>query len=245
MNFLFHHHLAMRDLGSPEAGVGAMLPDLWRMADRKVRAQRLDPSTMEGAQRSEVLRGIDHHLDADLWFHGDAVFAEGERATADALKRSGASAPRLVLFAHVTWEMCLDGALVRALGGDALLVSVREGLASARASGELDRSARLHHWDRDSRPARGDDDRAVFDARMQYIEAELHKGAWVLGYASGEGIAARLSGIRARLGIAPLSPDDHARVAAVAEDLLALAGPFVGRIVEGPRFGRPAGPSLR
>lgn len=245
MNFLFHHHLAVRDLGSPEAGVGAMLPDLWRMADRKVRAQRLDPSALEGAQRSEVLRGIDHHLDADLWFHGDAVFADGERATADAFKRSGASAPRLVLFAHVTWEMCLDGALVRALGGDTLLASMREGLTRARASGELDRSAGLHHWDRGTRPARGDDDRAGFDARMQHIEAELHKGAWVMGYANGDGIAARLSGIRARLGIAPLSPDDHARVAVIAEDLLALGEPFVGRIVEGPRFGHPARPSLR
>src|SRR3954468_14876389 len=40
VNFLLHHHLAARDLGSPEAAVGAMLPDLWRMADRRVRAIR-------------------------------------------------------------------------------------------------------------------------------------------------------------------------------------------------------------
>src|SRR5262245_14457660 len=38
VNFVLHHHLAARDLGSPAAGAGAMLPDLWRMADRRVRA---------------------------------------------------------------------------------------------------------------------------------------------------------------------------------------------------------------
>ena len=40
MNFLLHRHLAARALASSEAGHGAMLPDLWRMADRRVRADR-------------------------------------------------------------------------------------------------------------------------------------------------------------------------------------------------------------
>jgi len=35
VNFLLHHHLAFLELGRPEAAAGAMLPDVWRMADRR------------------------------------------------------------------------------------------------------------------------------------------------------------------------------------------------------------------
>ena len=33
MNFLLHRHLATEALASSGAGVGAMLPDLWRLVD--------------------------------------------------------------------------------------------------------------------------------------------------------------------------------------------------------------------
>ena len=46
-----------------------MLPDLWRMADRRVRAtRRTPPITPASPELEAVLSGIDHHLDIDRWF---------------------------------------------------------------------------------------------------------------------------------------------------------------------------------
>lgn len=120
MNFLMHRHLAFVAHGTDLAGAGAMLPDLWRMADRRVRTAPKDAAWELAGEADEatreVMRGIDHHLDADDWFHDASVFREGERATAAALRGAQVAAKKLVLFAHPLWEMCLDGALVRRLG---------------------------------------------------------------------------------------------------------------------------------
>src|SRR5512132_2779549 len=114
VNFLLHHHLALRDLGAPDAAVGAMLPDLWRMADRRVRPAvgELPPSDSnnEASALPRVLAGIAHHVAADRWFHRDPVFLDGEQLTAARLRSVAADAPRIGLFAHVLWELCLDGA---------------------------------------------------------------------------------------------------------------------------------------
>jgi hypothetical protein len=232
LNFVFHHHLAARDLGSPAAGAGAMLPDLWRMADRRVRARSLgaSPSTVEAStvEASEVLAGIEHHLAVDRWFHGDAVFLDGERAAVERLRGARIAAPRMALFAHVLWEMCLDGALLRVTDAGAVLASLREGIREARA-GAAARAVELHHFARAERTA---EEREAFERRMERILDEVARGPWVEGYRTGEGIAARLAGVRARVGVAPLEGDDLARVAGVAEALLDQAPPSVHRILD-------------
>src|SRR5205085_1200656 len=124
MNFLLHRHLAARDLGSPSAAHGAMLPDLWRIVDRRVRATEAEPRRDAiagvraggGDRLAEVMAGIAHHLEADRWFHASAVFSVGERATAARFREAGFFAPRMGLLGHVAWELLLDGALVRRLG---------------------------------------------------------------------------------------------------------------------------------
>src|SRR5687768_1786649 len=63
MNFLLHRRLALDELGSRPAAVGAMLPDLWRMADRRVRAR--EEVSFSEASLSELERGVAHHLEAD------------------------------------------------------------------------------------------------------------------------------------------------------------------------------------
>src|SRR5262245_409437 len=116
-----------------------MLPDLWRMADRRVRPHR-DP--LAAAERdagpkepsdpkdlADVLSGIAHHVRIDRWFHQTDVFTRGERFAADRLRAARVAAPRLPLFAHVLWEMCLDGALVRSVGLAPVLAALREGFA--------------------------------------------------------------------------------------------------------------------
>jgi hypothetical protein len=230
VNFLLHHHLAIRDLGAPAAGAGAMLPDLWRMADRRVFARDVDPQDEPKAVR-EALDGIVHHEDADRWFHEAPVFAEGERATRDALRTT--HAPRIGLFAHIAWELCLDGALVRRVGLAEVLDAIRAALQAIRDA--HDRAADLHHFARVDRTA---DDRAAFDARMKLIFDELSRGPWIAGYADGEGVAARLERVRARLRFPAF--EDRSAIAAALDTLCARADEAVATIVTAPRFAAPA-----
>jgi hypothetical protein len=221
MNFLLHHHLALRDLGSRAAAAGAMLPDLWRIADRRVRATDLgraphDAQSDRSDALADVLNGIAHHLVADHWFHADPVFLDGERATAAAFRDAALGVPRLGLFAHITWELCLDGALVRAEGA-ALADSVQRSLEDASREGAADRAAAIHHFDR---VARTSEETRAFAERMTRIATELGRGAWIDGYAHGAGIADRIDGVRRRVGFAAMSPEECARLAAVADRLL-------------------------
>jgi len=229
VNFLLHRHLAARDLGTA-AGAGAMLPDLWRMADRRVRPA---PGRAAEPGGDAVLLGIAHHVEADRWFHGDAVFTEGEREAAELLRAARLSAPRSTMFAHVLWELCLDGALLRREGLPGVLASLRAGLAEARAGADA-RAADLHHFGRVTRtPA----ERDAFDRRLGRILDELARGPWIDGYQTGAGIAARIQGVRAAVGLAPMDHDDAARFAGVADDLLERAPAAVERILaRRPRF---------
>lgn len=229
MNFLLHHHLAIRDLGAPAAGAGAMLPDLWRMADRRVFAQEIAGDREPPAVR-EALDGIVHHAIIDRWFHAAPVFTEGERATREALRPTGA--PRIGLFAHIAWEMCLDGALVRTIGLPTLVGEVREALDAVRGDAH-DRAAELHHFARVERTA---EERATFDARMKLIFDELARGPWIAGYADGTGVAARLERVRARLRFRAFDDRERASVAAALDSLAPRADDALASITSSPRF---------
>jgi hypothetical protein len=228
VNFLLHHHLALRDLGAPEAAVGAMLPDLWRMADRRVRpapgviTTSEDPGALTG-----VLAGIAHHLAADRWFHHDPVFLDGEQRTAARLRSVAPDAPRIGLFAHILWELCLDGALLDRVGLFPVLHALREGFGAAIGDAS-DRAAALHHFDPKGRHA---EDRALFAARLARLCAAIADGPWIDGYQSGEGLAYRIQGVRARLGLPALSVEGHVLLADACAELLDAAGPVVDRIL--------------
>jgi hypothetical protein len=216
VNFLLHRYLAVRDLGDPLAGIGAMLPDLWRMADRRVRATRREREVTPASRELEaVLRGIDHHLDVDRWFHGAEVFAAGERLAIEGIRASGLHTPKLALFAHIAWELCLDGALIRRDGLQRTLRELSDGFAAAER-GAARSAAALHHFDRHRRPAA---DRDAFDGGMRQLFAEISRGPWISGYQDGAGIAHRIDGIRRRLGFAPFTLDERARFGAALETL--------------------------
>lgn len=228
MNFLFHHHLALRDLGTPEAAVGAMLPDLWRMADRRVRpAPGAVSASDEPSPLAEVLAGIAHHVAADRWFHHDPVFLDGEQRTAARLRSVAPDVPRIGLFAHVLWELCLDGALLDRVGLFPVLHALREGFDGAIGFAS-DRAAAIHHFDRVGRSA---EDRASFAPRLEKLCAAIADGPWIDGYQSGEGIAHRIQGVRARLGMEPVSVEGHAHLADACSELLDDAAPVVDRIL--------------
>jgi acyl carrier protein phosphodiesterase len=227
MNFLLHRHLAARDIGHDAAGTGAMLPDLWRMADRRVRPA-LETSFEATGNLSHVLAGVLHHVRADRWFHQDAVFVDGEREATARLKEAKLEARRSVLFGHVLWELCLDGELVRREGAS-VRSDVEDGFrVSGSAIGE---AAALHHF---SRIERTEDERATFTRRMDRIVRELCQGEWIPGYADDEGIAERLQGVRRRLGLALMDAGDLARLTEVARLLRPSAGDAVTRILARP-----------
>jgi hypothetical protein len=234
MNFLLHRHLGARDLGTPASGVGAMLPDLWRMADRRVRPGSFEAPAGVLRPLGDLLSGVQHHLAADRWFHADAVFVDGEREATRLLRDAKISAPRTVLFAHVLWELCLDGELVRREGPGRVTAAVREGMDEARAS--LSESADLHHF---SRFTRTPEERLAFETRLARICRELARGPWIEGYQTGEGVAARIQGVRQSVGLAPMSVEDEARLATVARALLGRAVSDVDRVLAVPSFRNP------
>ncbi|MEP7122386.1 MAG: hypothetical protein ABJE95_15800 [Byssovorax sp.] len=232
MNFLFHHHLALRDLGTPEAAVGAMLPDLWRMADRRVRpavgAIALTiPIGDEAAALGPVLAGIAHHVVADRWFHRDPVFLDGEQRCAERLRPIAAEVPRIGLFAHVLWELCLDGALLSRVGLFPVLHALREGFAATLGAAS-DRAVEVHHFDRVGRSVA---DRQGFAPRLARLCAAIADGPWIDGYQSGEGLAYRIQGVRARLGMDPVPVEAHALLADACDELLDAAVPVADRIL--------------
>ncbi len=213
MNFLLHHHLAARDLRSNAAALGAMLPDVWRMADRRAHL-RGAVDAHDGECVADVLRGVAHHVAEDARFHAAPVFTTGEQATRDAL-RAGSSAPKLALFAHIAWELCLDGALVRRLGLAPTLDAIR---ASLRAT-PPDARRRAARAATPFIRGRAGEEAIRFEARVDEILEAIARGPWVAGYATGNGIVERVEGVRTRLGLARLPPLDRDRVGRALEGL--------------------------
>ncbi|NUO52332.1 MAG: hypothetical protein HOV80_26065 [Polyangiaceae bacterium] len=223
MNFVLHAHLAHRDLGDPNVTLGAMLPDLWRMAARPARSRRAITAPADDEDLARVLKGVDHHLRADAWFHKTPFFTEGERATAEALAHvPPETSPRLRLFAHVTWEMCLDGALVRLAGEDAVRATLEAAVHGHE--GVADRAAELHHGE--ARRAAGIDD-DTFRARMKRAFEAVESFVLPAGYVTADGVALRLIGIRAGLGFPP--PDGATRQSWI--EALAPVEPVADRMV--------------
>jgi hypothetical protein len=226
INFTLHFRLALRDLGAPLAAVGAMLPDLWRMADRHVHLAR-GAFSSPGARVRDVLAGIAHHERADRAFHASAAFAAGERRLGEALR--GVGAPRLGLFGHIAWEICLDGALVRRENGE-LLGAIRAATLDATASGDggrpLTEAARAHHEARGRGPL---PDR--FEARMDRLLAEVARGDWISGYARGPFVADRIDGIRRSLGFAPFTPAERGAAGALLDEAIDRAAPELDEVL--------------
>jgi hypothetical protein len=232
VNFLLHHAFASAETGSPVAGVGAMLPDLWRMAHPRVRARSratMGPARAEdghdapraarGAE-DELARGVAHHLAIDAWFHATEAFGEGERRLAARLR--ALEVPKLALFAHAGWELCLDGAWVRR--GDPTR-ALAQGFAAAGDA--IDGAADGHGAERlDS------DERARFAARVRALREGLVAGPWVRAYGSAEGLVELVEGMRTRrLGLAPLHAPARVRLAAIFGDLEADADAALDRLL--------------
>lgn len=198
MNFVFHHHLALADSKQPCAAFGSMLPDLFRMVHRPARTQRARLDLSGESERALAQQGMAHHLAVDRWFHKTAAFLNGEASAKRQLRAT--SLPRAALFGHVTWEMCLDGALVRHLGEAtvrselARSIGGREGLAA-----ELLRALHLEQG-----PASVDHEPIV--RRLERLLEAVRSFALPRGYGSADGLADRLEGLRSAFGFERAAP---------------------------------------
>jgi hypothetical protein len=221
VNFLLHHHLAVRDLGRAEAAAGAMLPDVWRMADRRARVRDGAGADLQPAMQS-VSDGLAHHLAVDARFHRAPVFLDGEIAAREVLHRAR-DAAKIGLFAHIAWELCLDGALLRHEGTERVLGAVRDAVAAVRPD--------LHHRVAAGRVRLPAADRAAFEMRVDRILDAIAAGPWVIGYTTGSGIVERLDGLRTRLGLLPMSPADREAIASGLETLTLEADAALEEII--------------
>ncbi len=212
VNFLLHRAFALREGLGPAAGVGAMLPDLWRMADRDVRAR-------PGRGSDALARGVDHHLEVDRWFHRTEVFVYGERDLTRALAQL--EVPKLGRFGHIGWELCLDGAWLQreeqaalALRADLAGVGVDDAVAAARAHGAERLSSARH---------------ARFRGTMERIFEGL-SGGWGEGYAEPERLAERIDGIRRRVGLGHVPDEKRDALVAVLATYLERAAEALPRL---------------
>lgn len=217
MNFLLHRHVARAELGSGPAGIGAMLPDLWRMADRRMRAHwSIEVPDTASPQLRALMAGIDHHLRSDRDFHRSELFRQGEARGLELFRRADFRASKMVLFAHPAWELCLDGALLLQEGLAPTLESIRTELG-ALAPEALHQAARLH------RPKISASELEALGKRLEELLRSIAEGEWIGGYRHSEGLAGRLLGLRRRLGLPTPGSRDRDRLEAALAELLALA----------------------
>jgi hypothetical protein len=123
--------------------------------------------------------------------------------------------PKLRLFAHIAWELCLDGALLRRFGLESVLRAVRTSIEAVKPD--------AHHRVADDWVDLPLDDRSRFERRVDQILDAIAEGRWVAGYATGAGVVERLEGLRGRLGLVAMSQSDRERVAAALEPVQYVA----------------------
>lgn len=115
MNFLTH---ALPYLDRPLLAVSTGVPDLMRVADRRirVRARAARPFVdSEDAAMRAVARGVIQHVEDDRWFHGTAAFVELNLQLAVQLRDQlpGDAGFRPSFVGHILIEMLLDAFWIR------------------------------------------------------------------------------------------------------------------------------------
>ena len=103
MNFIGHATVAGWEDEAPRFGVGAILPDLARMAG-VLRAPEADDEA--------VRRGVACHHRVDAVFHDTPTFLRLSRQLRHRLNTEGVSRPAALGTAHIGIELLLDGELV-------------------------------------------------------------------------------------------------------------------------------------
>lgn len=212
MNFLLHREWALRETGDPVLAAASMLPDLWRMAERRARLGSRHfrvPVSVDGAEpASSALRGLEHHLTTDRWFHDDPLFTDGEAMAVGAMRAAGVRSEKMILFAHPLWELCLDGALVKEQG----LEATRSAIGAARAAVAGEAGADIAERAGLSRLLPEHSARRGFLQRLESLWDALQEGRWIAAYTSAPGLTECIVRMRERIGFGAIEPSDRARL---------------------------------
>jgi hypothetical protein len=210
MNFVSHFWRAAHELDSSKAGIGAMLPDLWGMVDRRIRPVAARAPTGDGV--AELLRGIEHHLALDRSFHASPLLLRGEKRATEALRGAARHTEKLGLLGHIAWELCLDGALLRRNG----VAPIKSRIAAAvglvtRTELELALAEQKSPIDLEQAP---------ITTRTLELLGHIVDSNWIDGYIEGHGLMLRLDGVRRRVKLPAIDPADRAAVAEALDQLL-------------------------
>jgi hypothetical protein len=105
-------HLACAERLSPEAELGAILPDLLSLYDRSVRPFKLLASG-GAAEATSIRDGVRLHFHVDSHFHRSVLFTDGTRTVRERLA-AASETPGLKRFAvgHILTELFLDHLLI-------------------------------------------------------------------------------------------------------------------------------------
>jgi hypothetical protein len=177
------------------------------------------PRDPDGLER--VVLGVEHHFEVDAWFHDTDVFTRGEALARARLAETGWA--RAGLFAHVVWELCLDGALLARSPGTAAESPRAEPTQTLGKTADLSPlatrllEARFPHVPRAVRSAQA--------ARLERLLSRVVELA--AGYSEARGLYARLEGMRHGLGLPPTDAPTMERVVLALDELLTLARPDV------------------
>ncbi|MDA8016585.1 MAG: hypothetical protein MPN21_03970 [Thermoanaerobaculia bacterium] len=191
------------------------------MTHRRVRPRpEVGPGAGASLVVSALLEGVRHHLRADDVFHRHPVFVNGERMLVRRFRDAAIRAEKMGLFAHIGWELCLDGALLRQVGVDRTLRKIRQAIDASGA--ELRVAAEEH-----ASPLP-----AGFHQRLDGILEQVSSSDWVPGYANGPGVAGRLDGVRRRVGLPAMTVEDLERLGRIFDSTLADATPALGQLLD-------------
>lgn len=208
MNFLLHHEWALRETGDPVLAAASMLPDLWRMAERRARLGSRHFRLGEGDEGSSATRGLRHHLTTDRWFHDDALFTDGEARAIAAMRAAGVQSEKMILFAHPLWELCLDGALVRSVGWEytrSMLHAARTAVAGAAGTALAEQVGLTTLLpERSARDA--------FLGRLESLWDSLEEGRWIGAYTNAPGLTECIVRMRQRVGFGDVEAEDRTRI---------------------------------
>lgn len=183
MNYLAHGHL---HLDRPWFVAGTALPDWIAASDRpaRIRAEAVGRGHDFGA-------GVHRHFEDDRWFHATEAFQRCEAELTALVRQANGHEPRQRswFFGHVLVELLLDAWLMERT--PTLLDDYYRAL-SGLDPGEL--VAHAAPWM--SRPPR----------RLGWFVELFLEHRFLEGYATDEGLLARLNGVARRVKLPALSP---------------------------------------
>lgn len=115
MNFLSHYYFE-RNIRNPEQTLGAVLPDLIRMADKYVHIfpTKENLTFDDDPKAQSILRGWIRHIETDKSFHNNAFFAEKTRDIKPYIYPAIQGTPiKPFFFSHISLELLLDRQLLK------------------------------------------------------------------------------------------------------------------------------------